>query len=81
MEYLDKWETIERFIEAGRTLEKDQIIYMINRIPVLDLVRCSECKHFEQPEWSVVYRCMREEEALIRLPSDFCSKGERRDDI
>ena len=69
--------TIERFIEGGRNLDKEQIIYMLNRIPVLDLVRCSECKYFEKPEWSVVFRCTREEEALLRLPSDFCSHGER----
>ena len=72
--------TIERFIEGGRNLDKEQIIYMLNRIPVLDLVRCSECKYFEKPEWSVVFRCTREEEALLRLPSDFCSKGERREE-
>ena len=77
MEYLDKWMTIERFIEGGRNLDKEQIIYMLNRIPVLDLVRCSECKYFEQPDWSVVYRCMHEETGKIRLPSDFCSHGER----
>ena len=80
MEYLDKWMTIERFIEGGRNLDKEQIIYMLNRIPVLDLVRCSECKYFEKPDWSVVFRCTREEEALLRLPSDFCSKGERREE-
>lgn len=80
MEYLDKWRTIERFIEGGRSLDKEQIIYMLNRIPVLDLVRCSECKYFEKPEWSVVFRCTREDEALLRLPSDFCSKGERREE-
>ena len=72
--------TIERFIEGGRNLDKEQIIYMLNRIPVLDLVRCSECKYFEKPEWSVVFRCTREEEALLRLPSDYCSKGERREE-
>lgn len=80
MEYLDKWMTIERFIEAGRSLDKEQIIYMLNRIPVLDLVRCSECKYFEKPEWSVVFRCTREDEALLRLPSDYCSHGERREE-
>ena len=72
--------TIERFIEGGRNLDKEQIIYMLNRIPVLDLVRCSECKYFEKPDWSVVFRCTREEEALLRLPSDYCSKGERREE-
>ena len=72
--------TIERFIEGGRNLDKEQIIYMLNRIPVLDLVRCSECKYFEKPEWSVVFRCTREDEALLRLPSDYCSKGERREE-
>lgn len=80
MEYLDKWMTIERFIEGGRNLDKEQIIYMLNRIPILDIVKCSECKYFEKPDWSVVFRCTREEEALLRLPSDFCSHGERREE-
>lgn len=80
MEYLDKWMTVERFIEAGRTLDKEQIIYILNRIPILDITRCAECKYFEKPDWSVVFRCTREEEALLRLPSDFCSKGERREE-
>ena len=80
MEYLDKWMTIERFIEGGRNLDKEQIIYLLNRIPVLDIVRCSECKYFEKPDWSVVFRCTRDEEALLRLPSDFCSHGERREE-
>lgn len=77
MEYLDKWMTVEKFIEAGRTLDKEQIIYLLNRIPILDVVRCSECKYYDKPEWSVVFRCTREEEALLRLPSDYCSYGER----
>lgn len=80
MDYLDKWMTVERFIEAGRTLDKEQIIYILNRIPILDITRCAECKYFEKPDWSVVFRCTREEEALLRLPSDFCSKGERREE-
>lgn len=61
MEYLDKWMTIERFIEAGRSLDKEQIIYLLNRIPVFDVVRCSECKYYEKPEWSVVFRCTRDD--------------------
>lgn len=81
MEYLDKWETIERFIDNGRNLDKEQIIYLLNRCPVLDIVRCSECVYYTKPEWSVVPRCVRDEEAaLLRNPSDFCSKGERREE-
>ena len=80
MECISKWDTIERFIDNGRNLDKEQIIYLLNRCPVLDIVNCSECKFYEKPDWSVVPRCTREEDAILMNPSDFCSKGERREE-
>ena len=75
MDMIDKWSTVERFIENGRMLSKDQIIYLLNREEVLDLVNCSECKHFTQYKHSNLGYCPFSVELVT--PGHYCGKGER----
>ena len=39
MKAIDLDEAIERFIQAGQNMSKDQVIYMLNRIPTTGIVR------------------------------------------
>ena len=72
-------EAVDRFIEQGANLDKDQIIYILNRLPYMEIVRCKDCKHWDyevsgckcNPR-DVTWRAWRDD--------DFCSYGERSED-
>ena len=71
-------EAIERFVQAGQNISKDQAIYMLNRLPYMEIVRCRECIHGHKiPK-------LKEEVACdiwggIWTKNGFCSNGERED--
>lgn len=50
---------------------------------VQDLVRCGECKHYEDPKHKIFENCVKWKEShgiiLPMKPNDFCSYGERRE--
>lgn len=46
MKAIDLDEAIERFLQAGQNMSKDQVIYMLNRIPTTEIVRCKDCKYW-----------------------------------
>lgn len=69
-------EAVDRFIEQGSNLDKDQIIYILNRLPYMDIVRCRSCIHGQK-----ILKA-KEEVACdiwggIWIENGFCSNGER----
>ena len=44
------------------------------------IVRCKDCKHYENHKLKVYENCVRNERYIPMLPNDFCSYGERRSD-
>lgn len=66
-------EAIERFSEAGSSLSKDQIIYMLNRMPYMEIVRCEDCKY--KGKVGDVSVCRIHE--ISTHADDYCSRGER----
>ena len=72
MRAIDLDETIERFIQAGQNMSKDQVIYMLNRIPTTEIVRCKDCKWYESGGLPCPL------DLCESLGEDgFCSSGER----
>lgn len=66
-------EAIERFNESGSSLSKDQIIYMLNRMPYTEIVKCDDCKYKGKVGDLIVCRI---HEKSTRA-DDYCSRGER----
>lgn len=67
-------EAIERFTQAGQNMSKDQIIYMLNRLPTTEIVRCKDCKWYESGGLPCPL------DLCESLGDDgFCSYGERRE--
>ena len=83
MIYVEKEALINKFIEAGACLSKDQIIYLINRLPTTDIVTCKECDNIykQDPcgdcESGYVFCC---EIGECIEPNNYCSFGERREE-
>lgn len=75
MKYIGLDETIERFMQAGQNLSKDQIIYMLNRIPTTEIVKCDDCKYKGKVGDLIVCRI---HEKSTRA-DDYCSRGDRSD--
>lgn len=51
----------------------------LERLPTIDLVRCRECKHYDEDGWGYG-NCQRPSVDYLRMADeDFCSKGERRE--
>lgn len=73
MKYIGLDETIERFMQAGANMSKDQIIYMLNRIPTTEIVKCKECKYKGKVGDLIVCRI----HEISKREGDYCSRGER----
>ena len=57
--------------------------FLIDNTPTVDavpVVRCKDCKHYENHKLKVYENCVRNERYIPMLPNDFCSYGERRSD-
>lgn len=72
-------EAVDRFIEQGANLDKDQIIYILNRLPYMEIVRCGECKHYDEGGFCW-HPAAELGDTLATEPADSCSYGERRED-
>lgn len=72
MRAIDLDEAIERFLQAGN-MSKDQVIYMLNRIPTTEIVRCEDCKY--KGKVGDVSVCRIHE--ISTREGDYCSRGER----
>ena len=73
MRTIDLDEAIERFIQAGQNMSKDQVIYMLNRIPTTEIVRCKDCKYIGKVGDLNVCRI----HEISTHADDYCSRGER----
>lgn len=73
MIYVEKEALINKFVEGGSCLSKDQIIYLINRLPATEIVTCGECdkKYIKGMNAYCPYRVSHV------MASDFCSYGEK----
>lgn len=67
-------EAVDRFIEQGANLGKDQIIYMLNRMPYTEIVRCRDCRHKYVKDMSAY--CPNRVGAL--RSDGYCERGERK---
>lgn len=66
-------EAVERFIQAGQNISKDQAIYILNRLPYTEIVRCRECRRKYVKDMSAY--CPHRAGAVNAW--DFCNYGER----
>ena len=76
MRAIDLDEAIERFLQAGQNMSKDQVIYMLNRIPTTEIVKCKDCKY--KGKVGDVSVCRIHE--ISTRADDYCSRGERSKD-
>ena len=73
MRAIDLDEAIDRFLQAGQNMSKDQVIYMLNRIPTTEIVRCKDCKYIGKVGDVSVCRI----HEISTRADDYCSQGER----
>lgn len=48
-------------------------------VDAVEVVRCKDCKHYEDHRRKVYENCVRDGRQRPMLPNDFCSYGERKD--
>ena len=48
-------------------------------VDAVEVVRCKDCKHYENHKLKVYENCVRNERYIPMKPDDFCSYGERRE--
>ena len=72
MRAIDLEEAIERFIQAGQNISKDQVIYMLNRLPTTEIVRCKDCKYIGKVGDVSVCRI----HEISTRADDYCSRGD-----
>ena len=59
-------------------IDKQETAARIREIPSIDIVRCKECKHWQ--DWgNGDTHCCCLDGGIGSLPDDFCSYGERKD--
>ena len=75
MEYIKLKDAIDKFERSGATLDKEQILYLIGRIPVTEIVTCSECKYLEIRGFDQDAFC-RERTYPLTI-GGFCERGEK----
>lgn len=77
--YIELKEAIDRFLPMGSDIPKDQVIYILNRIPTENIVYCKDCRynidnlysHYDEGEVVCYIWC----EVFRRDPNNFCSFG------
>ena len=67
-------EAVERFSESGSSLSKDQIIYVLDRLPYMEIVRCGDCRHKYIKDFNAY--CPNRVGAL--RSDGYCERGERK---
>ena len=76
---------MSRYIDADWLLCKiyDLVNAINDEAPTIDIVRCKECKWYEEPEHKIYELCVkwkRSNGILLPIrPDDFCSYGERKE--
>ena len=65
---------IEKFSNSDVKIVLENLKQNILKAPSIDIVRCRECKH-----WNDAYICWRRRtQPMAMNPDDFCSYGERK---
>lgn len=85
-EYISKRDTIEKVRRMPRTVNPDLVQYSLVKgiiagmtaADVAPVVRCRECKHWE--DWGACGHTDNGFDSPPMGPDDFCSKGERSTD-
>lgn len=83
-EYIDR-EAAKRefglhFGGVSHAVIANRILDEIPTADVVEVVRCKDCKHYENHKKKVFENCVRNDRFIPMSPYDFCSYGERRDD-
>ena len=65
---------------VSRLVKADTMVDDMPTIDAVPVVRCKDCKHYENHKLKVYENCVRNERYIPVLPNDFCSYGERRSD-
>lgn len=63
------------------TVGEKTVLQNLRAAPTIDavhIVRCKDCKHYENHRLKVFENCVRNERYIPMKPDDFCSYGERR---
>ena len=59
----------------------DRVLMAIESLPTIDIVRCRECKYYEDPNHKIFENCVKWKDShgiiLPIKPNDSCSYGER----
>lgn len=58
-----------------------EVANFVNHEPTVDavpVVRCKDCKHYEDHKLKIFENCVRGGRCIPMKPYDFCSNGERR---
>lgn len=74
MTYINKDELIDNVLDGKANYNKDELIYIINRISKKEIVNCFECKHYRP-----LSECLLWQRTKIRPYTDYCSQGERKE--
>lgn len=80
IEFLD--ETVEDEEMLVSQYNADWIYSFIESAPSVDaveVVRCKDCKHYEDHKRKIYENCMRNEKLVPMSPDDFCNYGERKE--
>lgn len=81
-------ETVEEFMESYKIVDTDEVytngtelvpIFRMKQwfehIDAVPVVRCKDCEHFEY-----MCTCTRNGIRISRVPNDYCSRGEKRNE-
>ena len=66
----------------GRMYATNELLSYVKKVDsgqLVEVVRCKDCKHYEDPEKGIFENCVRNRRLVPMLPDDFCSYGERKD--
>lgn len=71
---------VERFC-ADNPNFNSEVYVALSKAPTIDavpVVRCKDCKHYENHKRKIYENCVREDRLVPMKPNGFCSYGERR---
>ena len=69
--------TAERRMIMARLIDADTLHRKVN----MEIVRCRDCKHYEIHKPKVLENCERNGYIIPMKPDDFCSYGERKNEV
>lgn len=70
-------ESRDFFTRDEMILNFQQYVHMQPTIDAMPVVRCKECKYYENPRLKVFENCCRKDLLTPMKPNDYCSYGEK----